>query len=378
MHDLENALWHAGFEKQFGPIREVRFKFKPDGTRDGSVHQLWVVRGIKTDPTIPHCAITQPDFAAEQAKNNLSFRIPLQLFGLGLIDSIQDREILGHHAATASFRAPLGIEGHPNQGHPNRSGNDNTITRFGWKAQNKSITMFAGEAYNVEMGTTNELFPTATEEDPACTGPEKPEPSDVTSTETDDYHNPLKILADWMEFQLLMRFIDAPQPDPHPSASAVRGRDVFSDVGCGLCHTPQMQTAPVMNSAVLQDRPVKLFSDLLVHHMGGGLADDLIQGAGRTSFARCRFGAWDSACSSCMMAAQATCMSRSRTIFRRKRRLFRRRKPMRIEFREAPAGRSASHPRLPPVSMSGRRDRRLRKPRARRPKTLHRHPDGCP
>jgi CxxC motif-containing protein (DUF1111 family) len=40
-----------------------------------------------------------------------------------------------------------------------------------------------------------------------------------------------------------------------------------------------MQTAPVMQSPVLQDRPVNLFSDLLVHHMGAGLADDIIQGA---------------------------------------------------------------------------------------------------
>ena len=37
-------------------------------------------------------------------------------------------------------------------------------------AQNKSITIFAGEAYNVEMGITNEVFPTATEEDPNCNG----------------------------------------------------------------------------------------------------------------------------------------------------------------------------------------------------------------
>ena len=151
------------FEEQFGPIREVRFKFKPDGTRDGSVHQLWVVRVITKDPTIPNCAIRQPDFGAEVARGNLSFRIPLQLFGLRLIDSIQDRESLGRHAATASLRAPLGIEGHPNR-------NDNTITRFGWKAQNKSITVFAGEAYNVEMGISNELFPTFVEEDPACNG----------------------------------------------------------------------------------------------------------------------------------------------------------------------------------------------------------------
>jgi CxxC motif-containing protein (DUF1111 family) len=230
---------------------------------------------------IPH-PLTQPDFAGQFQAGNLSFRIPLQMLGLGLIESIQDREILGHFNATASQRAALGISGHPN-----RSGNDGTITRFGWKAQNKSITMFAGEAYNVEMGITNELFPTSTEEDPGCQGPDKPEPNDVTRTQNNDvgppvnqsFFNPIHILADWMQFQLMMRFTDAPQPDPYPGPSARRGRDVFRDIGCALCHTPQMQTAPVMNSLVLQNRPVNLFSDLLVHHMGAGLADDIIQGA---------------------------------------------------------------------------------------------------
>ena len=267
------------FEQQFGPIREVRFKFNPkDGTRDGSVHQLWVVTGITKDPTIPNCAITQPDFATQAANGNLSFRIPLQMLGLGLIDSIQDREILARQAATASARAALGIGGHPN-----RNGNDGTIMRFGWKAQNKSITVFAAEAYNVELGITNELFPTATEEDPNCMGPDKPEPNDVLRTDNgatngQNFHDPTQILPDWMQFQLLMRFTDAPQPDANPSASAIRGKTVFNNTGCALCHTPQMQTAPVMNSAVLENRPVNLYSDLLLHHMGAGLADDIIQG----------------------------------------------------------------------------------------------------
>jgi len=266
------------FEQQYGPILEVRFKFKPDGTRDGGVHQLWTVRGITNDATISSCQLTQPDFETEYAKGNLAFRMPLQMLGLGLIESIQDREILAHQAATANARAALGIAGHPN-----RSGNDGTITRFGWKAQNKSITMFSGEAYNVEMGITNELFPTATEEDPGCQGSEKPEPNDVTRTDTDDlnnefFNNPLHILADWMQFSLLMRFTDGPSPDPNPSPSAVLGRTLFQTTGCGLCHTPAMQTAPVMHSAVLEDRPVNLFSDLLVHHMGSNLADNVIQG----------------------------------------------------------------------------------------------------
>ncbi len=266
------------FEKQFGPAREVRFKFNADGTRDGGVHQLWTVRGIAGDPTIPNCALTQPDFEAQYKAGNLAFRIPLQMTGLGLIESIQDREILAQHDATAGLRAPFGIAGHPN-----RSGNDGTITRFGWKAQNKSITIFAGEAYNVEVGITNEVFPTPTEEDPACQGPEKPAPNDVTRTDSNDnrnqwFDNPLHILPDWMQFQVMMRFTDGPAPDPNPSDSAKRGRAIFANTGCALCHTPQMQTAPVMNSAVLQDRPVNLYSDLLVHHMGSKLADNVIQG----------------------------------------------------------------------------------------------------
>jgi len=200
------------------------------------------------------------------------------MLGLGLIESIQDREILARHNATAAKSSELGIAGHPN-----RSGNDGTITRFGWKAQNKSITIFAGEAYNVEMGITNEAFPTATEEDPACQGPDKPVPGDVVRTAKDDsrnqaFNNPLHILPDWMQFQLMMRFTDGPAPDPNPSQSAQRGRAVFESIGCALCHTPQMQTAPVMLSKVLQDRPVNLFSDLMVHHMGANLADNIIQG----------------------------------------------------------------------------------------------------
>ena len=81
-----------------------------------------------------------------------------------------------------------------------------------------------------------------------------------------------------------MRFMDAPQPDPHPSASATLGRALFEQIGCSLCHTPTMQTGGANNaggpgnSKVLLDRPVNLFSDLLVHHMGPVLADDIIQG----------------------------------------------------------------------------------------------------
>ena len=266
------------FEEQFGPIREVRFRFNPDGTRDGGVHQLYTIRGDITDPTIPDCAISQPDFAAEAAKGNLAFRIPLQMFGLGLVDSIQDREILAHHDATAQLRAALGITGHPN-----RSANDGTISRFGWKAQDKSVQLFVGAAYNVEQGVDNDLFPQAMEEDPACNGTDKPHPNDSVRNATDDltangFDNPLHVMADWVMFSFFSRFIDVPHPVNNPSPSAQHGRVIFNDIGCSLCHTPAMQTFANNAEPALADKTANLFSDLLVHHMGAGLADNIIQG----------------------------------------------------------------------------------------------------
>src|SRR5262249_55827011 len=151
-------------------------------------------------------------------------------------------------ASTAALRGPLGIGGIPN-----RSGNDGTITRFGWKAQNKSLTIFAGEAYNVEMGITNDVFPTRTDETPACAEGVN-EPNDTTRTDLTDainqsFNNPLHILADWLEFAIFMRELAPPEPVPF-TVSARRGQQLFGTdlsnqgIGCFLCHTPTMVTGP--------------------------------------------------------------------------------------------------------------------------------------
>jgi CxxC motif-containing protein (DUF1111 family) len=254
------------------------------------------------------CKAQQFDFATEFAKGNLSFRIPLQLFGLGLIEAIPDRTILANHAAALQQAAAMGLQiGQVNDvgialspgfaGHPNTSANDGTITRFGWKAQNKSLAIFGGEAYNVEMGITNDVFPNSVDEQTDCAN-DKAEPNDINRTDTNDdnnqaFNNPLDELPDWQMFMIMMREMDAPQPAANPNASAQHGATVFNTVGCALCHTPTMQTggAPVSNYPagpgglggefvlpILVDRPANLFSDLMVHHMGPGLADDIIQG----------------------------------------------------------------------------------------------------
>jgi CxxC motif-containing protein (DUF1111 family) len=254
-----------------GPIREARFKFKPDGTRDGGVHNLYTIAG-RTDA--PGCVLAQPDFDRQAARQNLIFRIPTPVFGAGLMEAISDETIMANWHAERSSRAALGIVGRPNRQGPgvHTSSNDGSITRFGWKAQTKSLVLFAGEAYNVEQGVSNELSPTERDETTTCLFRAAPEDHARLEAST-----ALAAASDVTKFALFMRFLAPPEPAPDTPAGA-RGRTVFEKIGCALCHTPSLSTTR-SSSAALSEQPVRLYSDLLLHRMGPGLADDIVQGA---------------------------------------------------------------------------------------------------
>lgn len=266
----------AGYSPPYGPIREVRFKFNPDGTRDGGVHNTATISGRFN--TVG-CELALDDFAGQYAAGNAIFRIPTPLFGAGLIEAIPDRVIRENAAAQS---AQWGVAGHPNvtqlsniTGTAVTNGNDGTISRFGWKAQNQSLLLFSGEAYNVEMGITNELFQVERDETAACQFARVPN----TATKF-DLHTTPEGLSDMLSFALFMQFLAVPVPSPDTpggAASIASGRAIFEQIGCGACHTPTLTTGDSPH-AVMRDKPVHLFSDLLVHGMGPGLADDILQG----------------------------------------------------------------------------------------------------
>jgi CxxC motif-containing protein (DUF1111 family) len=274
-----------------GPTREARFPFffNANGTvntnaPNGGVEDLFTVSG-RADAGA--CSLAQPPFNQARAANNIIFRIPTPVFGAGLIENLDDSTLLNNQAANNNNN--IGVSGAFN-----RNGNDGTITRFGWKAQNKSLHIFAGEAYNVEMGISNLLFgqdrPTPEEDQqgrglPAnclnLTGNGYPE----------DQSNPgqsdAAVLDDASAFANFMRFLAAP-----PTGSVVlngttvsatsisNGLTDFKAIGCSVCHNPTPgNTQPSSLSAGLSKQPVNAFSDIEIHHMGTGLADNVSQGA---------------------------------------------------------------------------------------------------
>ncbi len=256
------------FLQQNGPVRVARFVRNPDGTPDGGVHDLFVITG-RSDAA--GCTIAQPDFATAATTGNLALRSPTPLFGIGLMEAIQDSVILAGKAANAALKAQLGIAGHEN-----RSANDGTITRFGWKAQDKSLQLFGGEAYNVEQGVTNELFPTERDETPGC----------VFNTTPEDHTDPTAVtlaagISDVTGFLAFMRYLAPPPPPSVPAGatatSVANGEQLFGQIGCALCHTPTLESGN-STTAALRNQAVHLYSDLLVHNMGVGLADGIVQG----------------------------------------------------------------------------------------------------
>jgi CxxC motif-containing protein (DUF1111 family) len=142
--------------------------------------------------------------------------------------------------------------------------------------------MFAGEAYNVEMGISNQLFPQERDETPGCLFNATPEDTlNFTPTPTPGSNPNTAVLSDIEAFADFMRMLAPPAPAPGTS-STVNERAIFARVGCVHCHTPSFTTGKMIASgsskspsAALSNQPVNLFSDLLVHHMGKGPADGI-------------------------------------------------------------------------------------------------------
>jgi len=276
-----------------GPTREARFPFffNPDGSANlnapnGGVEDLFTVSGR---PDAGACVLQQPRFNAARAANNIIFRIPTPTFGAGLLENLDDSTLLNNQAANNNNN--FGISGAFN-----RNGNDGTISRFGWKAQNKSLHIFTGEAYNVEMGISNMLFTQdrpLPEEDQAGRG--LPAnclnlagigyPEDVSNPGASGPSNSA-VLDDVSAFANFMRLLAPP-----PTGGVVRdgtsvsdesiddGAALFSAIGCGACHNPTIKsTQPSQFTAGLSNQPVNAFSDIEIHHMGTGLADNVGQG----------------------------------------------------------------------------------------------------
>lgn len=193
-------------------------------------------------------------------------RVPIPVFGAGLVEAIPDDAIRAHADPLDLNRD--GVSGRAAVVRDLASGRDR-IGRFGWKAQHATLLAFSADAYRNEMGITNDLFPAelAVGVDAArmklCDPIPDPEDRRDRVTRRRGIDN----------FEAFMKFL-APIERGQAVGAVALGENLFQSVGCATCHVPSMQTGASPH-ALFDRKTVALFSDLLLHDIGTG--DGIVQ-----------------------------------------------------------------------------------------------------
>jgi len=204
-------------------------------------------------------------------------RLPAPLFGRAYLEAILDSEI-ERVAGEQSVRSD-GIHGRVNRvsfhstGSVDPSfpvhvaGESGLIGRFGVKARMATLDEVAADALQGDMGLTSALRPT-----------ELPNPGGLTDDLSPGVDVPDENLAALVGYTRLLDIPARASPDP-------RGAALFDSVGCAVCHVPTLRTRLDWPTSQLAGIDAPVFTDLLLHDMGEGLADgQLEEGAGPRDF----------------------------------------------------------------------------------------------
>jgi CxxC motif-containing protein (DUF1111 family) len=197
----------------------------------------------------------------------VSRRLPPPVFGVGLIEAIPADSILAH--ADPGDADGDGISGRPNlvtpadfvPAHEPGGGPGPVLGRFSRKAQVSSLLQQTAEAYHQDIGVTTDFLPDENANPQAS-------PATQAADRVADPELPAAIVRSVIAYLRLL----APPAPGEMTASRTRGRQVFESAQCAKCHVPALRTGPHATAA-LAHKDVTLYSDLLLHDMGDGLAD---------------------------------------------------------------------------------------------------------
>ncbi|MCO8162136.1 c-type cytochrome [Pseudomonas sp. 21LCFQ010] len=238
------------------PEGKVRVKYEPLVVRfrDGTEVEL-------RQPTL---SITHLGYGPLHPDTHVSARIAPPMIGLGLLEAIPEAAILA--GADPDDKNGDGISGRPNWVWDDAR-QQVALGRFGWKAGQPNLNQQNVHAFSGDLGLTTNLRPmddcttaqTACKEAPNGNGPNgEPEVSD----------NILRLV------EFYTRNLGVPARRDVEDAQVLAGKNLFFKAGCDQCHTPQFTTRADAAEPELANQVIRPYSDLLLHDMGEGLADN--------------------------------------------------------------------------------------------------------
>ncbi len=209
----------------------------------------------------PVLALSNLRDGALGAATRVSMRIPRPVFGLGLLEAIPAQSILAN--ADPNDANKDGVSGRPNLFTDPATGAQ-TLGRFGWKAATTSVREAAALALVNDIGITSPLFPKH-----ACG------PLQTNCLSAVDDSKPQVTDTDLDHIQSYMRGLSVPPRRNYDDPAAIEGRGLFAAVGCAKCHVPNFVTSSTYAIPEMRSIDIQPFTDLLLHDMGSGLADDI-------------------------------------------------------------------------------------------------------
>ncbi|RKE95425.1 di-heme oxidoreductase family protein [Ichthyenterobacterium magnum] len=214
--------------------------------------------GTQTTLRKPSYSFTNLAYGEMAANVEISPRVGNQMIGLGLLEAIPEATLL-------SFADEFDTDNDGISGKPNYAWNVQTqsitIGRFGWKANTPTIKQQVAGAFSGDLGITSSLFPdencpTGVNCDNFINGG-SPEISDINLNKVATYASVLNV----------------PGRRNHDDQRVLEGKQLFNSINCIACHIPKIVTGN-HSIAALENQTIRPYTDLLLHDMGEGLADN--------------------------------------------------------------------------------------------------------
>lgn len=254
---------HPAYDQQlqpfsiFGPTpdpisgeADVRIEWQPE--------KVVLADGTEVILRKPALKISNGKFGAIGEGVMTSLRSTPALFGLGYLEAVSEQDIL----ALAAMQKTQGYHGRPNYVADDSTGK-RKLGRFGWKANQPTISQQVAAAHLGDMGITSSLYP-----DDDCTAIET-KCMDTTykrgKPELDD--------TSWQAVNFFMAATEAPPQRQKNDAIVQRGAKLFRDAACAVCHVPELKAGKYPLVPSIEGERFHAYTDLLLHDMGEALAD---------------------------------------------------------------------------------------------------------
>jgi CxxC motif-containing protein (DUF1111 family) len=208
----------------------------------------------------PRYFIESPAYGPLDPQVLVSPRVAPAMIGLGLLEALEEQTILA--LSDPEDADADGISGRPNYVYDVAAG-QTALGRFGWKANQPTVLQQTAGAFLGDLGITSSLFP-----EESCTAAQLDCKASPTGGSPELDESKLTNIAYYS------KTLAVPARRNVGSSAVLRGRGLFREMGCGGCHAFALLTGDLTGHPELSRQKIWPYTDLLLHDMGEGLADN--------------------------------------------------------------------------------------------------------